>query len=202
MPNHLDGEASESSDTSDHKDANLGERESEKSVKDSSSGLSPTNSNGGKGSNYDKAVGILKKKASALTEKELNPEFFQKLETRGSVEVVVPRGCINPNNSQNEEESEANDIDPNGRSRKCGTMERGAIGDRGVDANQRESATIYPDLTRSPGQSEGFMNNKGNWLAIQRQLLQLERQQTHLMHMLQVPIFSLSLFGQVLLMQI
>jgi hypothetical protein len=36
-----------------------------------------------------------------------------------------------------------------------------------------------------------FINNKTNWLAIQRQLSHLERQQTSLMNMLQV---SLSLF--------
>jgi hypothetical protein len=41
-----------------------------------------------------------------------------------------------------------------------------------------------------PGEGP-FINNKTNWLAIQRQLTHLERQQTSLMNMLQV---SLSLF--------
>ncbi|KAL3821030.1 hypothetical protein ACJIZ3_006935 [Penstemon smallii] len=193
-----DGEASESGD----KDPpNLGERGIENSVKDSASG-SPTDSHfKAKGNNiYDKAVGILKKKAPALTDKELNPEFFQKLETRGSgdlpVEVIVPRRCTNSSNPQNEEDSETNDIDSSsGRNRlsnqigdgtfkgKYEGLDRGAIGDRS-DSNPRESSSAYSDFSRNPGQSEG-MNNKGNWLAIQRQLLQMERQQAHLMHMLQ-----------------
>ncbi|KAK6132931.1 hypothetical protein DH2020_033315 [Rehmannia glutinosa] len=194
-----DGDNSESADPSDRKDhPNLGDRESAKSVKDSSCGSSPTDPNSkGKGNNIlDKAVGILKKKAPGLTDKELNPEFFQKLETRVTddlpVEVILPRRCVNPN-SQNEEESELN-ADPSERtSLNCQTgdgtfkakyesMERGNIGNRG-DYNQRESSSTYPDFSRS--QSEGFMNNKGNWLAIQRQLLLLERQQAHLMNMLQ-----------------
>jgi hypothetical protein len=33
------------------------------------------------------------------------------------------------------------------------------------------------------------VNNKTNWLAIQRQLAQLERQQTSLMNMLQVSVY-------------
>lgn len=147
----------------------------------------------------DKAVGILKKKASTLTEKELNPEFFQKLETRATddlpVEVILPRRCANPSNAQNDEESESN-ADPSLRTRaNCHAgnapfkanyerMERGSVGDR--DYSQIESSSGYPDYSRSPGQSEGLMNNKGNWLAIQRQLLLLERQQAHLMNMLQV----------------
>lgn len=203
MLNLSDGEASEFADPSDKKDlSNLGDRESAKSLKDSSCGSSPTDPNlKGKGNNIlDKAVGILKKKAPALTEKELNPEFFQKLETRVSddlpVEVILPRRCANPSNSQNEEESESNS-DPSERTRlNCHagdapfkanyeSMERGTIGDRG-DYNQVESSSAYPDFSRAPGQSEGFMNNKGNWLAIQRQLLLLERQQAHLMNMLQV----------------
>ncbi|KAL0362249.1 UNVERIFIED_CONTAM: Microtubule-associated protein TORTIFOLIA1 [Sesamum calycinum] len=181
-----DGDASDSTDPSDRKDVpNPDDRESEKSVKDSSSGSSPTDPNlKGKGNDFwDKAVGILKKKAPALTDKELNPEFFQKLETRVSVpvEVILPRRCVNPSNSQNEEGSESN-ADPGENTRlKYECMERGNNGDH----NQRNSCGIYPDFSRTSGQFEGSMNNKGNWLAIQRQLLLLERQQAHLMNMLQ-----------------
>lgn len=196
-----DDEASEIADQSDKKDlTNLGERESGKSMKDSSSGSSPADPNlKGKGNNIlDKAVGILKKKA--LTEKELNPEFFQKLETRDTddlpVEVILPRRCTNPSNSQSEEEPEST-ADQNGRTRlgeapfKASNYE---ITERGTSADQRdynqiESSSAYPDFSRSTGQSEGFMNNKGNWLAIQRQLLLLERQQGHLMNMLQVDFY-------------
>lgn len=198
-----DGEASEIADASDKKNpSNVGNGESAQSLKDSSCGSSPTDPNlKGKGNNIlDKAVGILKKKASTLTEKELNPEFFQKLETRATddlpVEVILPRRCANPSNSQNDEESESN-TDPSVRTRANShagngsfkpnyeRMDRGSIGDRG-DYSQIESSSGYPDYSRSPGQSEGLMNNKGNWMAIQRQLLLLERQQAHLMNMLQV----------------
>ncbi|KAK6132909.1 hypothetical protein DH2020_033345 [Rehmannia glutinosa] len=139
-----DGDNSESADPADRKDhPNLGDRESAKSVKESSCGSSPTDPNSkGKGNNIlDKAVGILKKKAPGLTDKELNPEFFQKLETRVTddlpVEVILPRRCVNPN-PQNEEESELN-ADPSERtSLNCQTgdgtfkakyesMERGNI---------------------------------------------------------------------------
>ncbi|XP_073025993.1 microtubule-associated protein TORTIFOLIA1-like isoform X4 [Primulina eburnea] len=125
-----------------------GDKGSENSIKDPSSGLSPTDSSSkGKGNNIsDKTVGILKKKAPVLTDKELNPEFFQNLETRGS--------DLNGNARLN---LQAGDIRG-----KFGSMERGIA-----------------------GQCEGFMSSKGNWLVIQRQLLQLERQQAHLMNMLQ-----------------
>ncbi|XP_073025992.1 microtubule-associated protein TORTIFOLIA1-like isoform X3 [Primulina eburnea] len=148
-----------------------GDKGSENSIKDPSSGLSPTDSSSkGKGNNIsDKTVGILKKKAPVLTDKELNPEFFQNLETRGS--------DLNGNARLN---LQAGDIRG-----KFGSMERGIAGERGNSSNQRESSNIHPDFSRNPGQCEGFMSSKGNWLVIQRQLLQLERQQAHLMNMLQ-----------------
>ncbi|XP_012443752.1 microtubule-associated protein TORTIFOLIA1 isoform X3 [Gossypium raimondii] len=176
----------------------------------------------------DKAVVILKKKALLLTDKELNPEFFQKLKTRGSgdlpVEVVVPRRYLNSSNSKNEEESEPNDSDLRRRSNYMGNnqaddlhassgstnhnIDRGASGvsdklpeekkngkdlrtkafdgDDRIDVNQREPSGNRLGFSKVDGQSDGsFINNKGNWLAIQRQLLQLERQQGHLMNMLQ-----------------
>ncbi|KAL6544452.1 hypothetical protein OROMI_023314 [Orobanche minor] len=199
-----DGDKSESADPPDRKDRpNSGDRGNAEIVKDSSHGLAPTDPNlKGKGNNIlDKAVGILKKKAPGLTDKELNPEFFQKLETRISddlpVEVILPRRCVNPSNSQNKEESESS-ADPSERTwlncqagngtlkAKYESMERGTIGDGG-GYNNRESSSTYPDFTRTSGQSEGCMNmnNKGNWMAIQRQLLLLERQQASLMNMLQ-----------------
>ncbi|XP_022753151.1 microtubule-associated protein TORTIFOLIA1-like isoform X2 [Durio zibethinus] len=185
-------------------------------------------SKGKGGSIPDKAVVILKKKAPALTDKELNPEFFQKLETRGSgdlpVEVVVPRRYLNSSNSKNEGESDQNDPDSRRRSNCMGNsqaddfhassssknckIERGAAGvqdkwpeekitgkdlrtrafdvDDRIDVNQREPTGNRLGFLKVDGLSEGsFISNKGNWLAIQRQLLQLERQQAHLMNMLQ-----------------
>ncbi|KAK9269496.1 hypothetical protein L1049_001271 [Liquidambar formosana] len=231
-----DGENSESAELTEKNDPrnlNPGERRTEPSAKDSSNGSSPTSDSVSKakgGSISDKAVGMLKKKVPALTDKELNPEFFQKLEARGSddlpVEVVVPRRCQNSSNSHNEEESEPNDTGSRRRSNRMGNYhpddvkyrntERGTVSrqrdiddfaqekwaeervngkdsktrafdvDDRTEINQRESSGIRVGFSKTDGQSEGsFMNNKGNWLAIQRQLLQLERQQAHLMNMLQ-----------------
>jgi len=187
----------------------------------------------------EKAVVILKKKAPALSDKELNPEFFQKLERRGSddlpVEVVVPRRGLNSSNSNNEEESEANVKDSKERTSSVGNIpnddfhgslsNKYRIFERGNDGNskqrnyddfghdryperrvnskeprtkaydtddraendQREGSANLSGFSKTDGQSEvPFSNNRGNWLAIQRQLLQLERQQVHLMNMLQV----------------
>ena len=67
------------------------------------------------------------------------------------------------------------------------TRMRALDGDDRIDINQRDSSGNRVGFSKTDGQSEGsFINNKGNWLAIQRQLLQLERQQAHLMNMLQV----------------
>lgn len=176
-------------------------------MKDSCNGSSSNDANLKATGSYilDKAVGILRKKAPALTDKELNPEFFQKLETRGSgdlpVEVVVPRRCLNSSNSQNEEESGRMDLrerirtgcqpDDGSVDFRYRNTEKGTSGyssrerdnDDMSDLNQRDS---YGGFVKNVGQVESFANNKGNWLAIQRQLLQLERQQAHLMNMLQV----------------
>ncbi|XP_042517990.1 microtubule-associated protein TORTIFOLIA1-like [Macadamia integrifolia] len=52
--------------------------------------------------------------------------------------------------------------------------------------NQRDNSSARTCLTKVDGLSEGsLMNSKGNWLAIQRQLVQLEKQQAYLMDMLQ-----------------
>ncbi|KAL8255205.1 hypothetical protein R6Q59_033426 [Mikania micrantha] len=124
----------------------------------------------------EKAVGILKKKAPALSDKELNPEFFQRLEKRvsGEVEVVVPRRFVKSSNEQNGDESGVNEADVGSQSNQ--KVDRGNNG----SSRRRE----FEDMNDG-SQREGFRNNKGNWLAIQRQLLQLERQQAHLMNMLQ-----------------
>ncbi|XP_037497157.1 microtubule-associated protein TORTIFOLIA1 isoform X2 [Jatropha curcas] len=193
-------------------------QKTESSARDSSRGSPPTVDSATKskpGSIPDKAVVILKKKAPALTDKDLNLEFFQKLETRGSgdlpVEVVVPRRFANSSNLNNEEDPQPNDSESRGRSNRTGNsqsddlhgsldtknrnIERGIVGkdsrtrifdDDRLDVNRRESSGSRAGFSKSDGQSEGsLINSKGNWLAIQRQLLQLERQQTHLMNMLQ-----------------
>lgn len=186
------------------------------------------------GSISDKAAVILKKKVPALTDKELNPEFFQKLETRGSgdlpVEVVLPRRHASSSNT-NDEKSEPDGSNAGGRSsrvestntddfqrafNKFRDSERAQMGkmrdyddaerdkwhegklngrdsrtraynvNDQNDISQRESSVARSDFSKMDAQSESaFINNKGSWSAIQRQLLQLERQQAHLMNMLQ-----------------
>lgn len=219
----------------------------EPSAKGSSNDSSPTSDSvtKDKGSNIpDKAVVILKKKTPALSDKELNPEFFQKLETRGSgelpVEVVVPRRYLSSSNSHNEEESEPTNTDSKGRSNRIGNVQsddsHGTFSSKyrsidraggfypkqrdhddlgreklpeekanGKDSRMRphdvddktdirESSSNRAGFSKTDGQSEGSFNNKGNWLVIQRQLLQLERQQAHLMNMLQVLSLTLTCF--------
>ncbi|XP_009596085.1 microtubule-associated protein TORTIFOLIA1-like [Nicotiana tomentosiformis] len=149
------------------------------------------------------AVGILKKRAPALSDRKLNPEFFQKLEERSSgdlpVEVVVPRQCLNASNAPTEVESESDKAETgqrimrksqldagysNTESQTSGVSGREHAVDEG-DLNQRESSSYRAGFAKNSGPSEGFMANKGNWLAIQRQLLLLEKQQAHLTNMLQ-----------------
>ncbi|XP_065862339.1 microtubule-associated protein TORTIFOLIA1 [Euphorbia lathyris] len=182
---------------------------------ESSRGSSPTVDSVSKSKSIpDKTVVILKKKPPTLTDKHLNPEFFQKFEKGGSdelpVEVVVPRRCINSSSLNNEENPVQNDSesrgrpncignsqsdDPHGSFQKYRNLERGNAGkdsrsrafdDDRLDLNHRESSGSRAGFSKSDGQAEGpFGNSKGSWLAIQRQLLQLERQQTHLTNMLQ-----------------
>ncbi|KAK8527250.1 hypothetical protein V6N12_054471 [Hibiscus sabdariffa] len=224
-------QSAESSQKNGLKNKKAGDNRTEPSAKDSSDSLSPTSDSVSKdrgGSIPERAVVILKKKAPALTDKELNPEFFQKLESRGSgdlpIEVVIPWRYHNSSNSKDMEESEPNDPDARRRlnsmrnsqtddfvasSRsKNHNMERGAANlldkwpeekinrkdprtrafdaDVRIDVNQREPSGNHLGFSKVDGQSEGyFVNGKGNWLAIQRQLLQLERQQANLMNMLQ-----------------
>ncbi|CAN0901056.1 Microtubule-associated protein TORTIFOLIA1 [Linum grandiflorum] len=196
------------------KNVNVMDRRVESSTRDPADRSSPAMDSASKtkpGNVLDKAVVILKKKPSVLTDKELNPEFFQNLE-KGSgelpVEVVVPRGCINSSNLNNEEESTSNNIESRGRSdhstnnksddlqfdKRCRISDRGIVGrdsrsrafDRQTDSYSRETTGDHASLAKTDEQQEGSLgNSRGNWLAIQRQLLQLERQQTHLMHMLQ-----------------
>lgn len=175
-----------------------------------SAGVSPTTDtvSKAKGDNIlDRTAVMLKKKAPALSDKELNPEFFQKLETRGSgaVEVVVARRRLKSSDSHSEDEVETSDTDARKSKENCeqdvGSLNsiRGAERGNGTaticrqpdfddqgDTNQRKTSANRVGISKTDGQSDGFMNNKGNWLAIQRQLLQLERQQAHLMNMLQV----------------
>lgn len=187
------------------------QRKDEASPRDSANNATLSDSVGKtKNGNYsDKAVGILKKKLPAFSDKNLNAEFFQKLEKRGAddlpVEVVVPRNCLNPSNTNGEEaeinteENEDNtDKTPSNISSRQrdndGHMRARCVEDGVSGKDLRPGTSGLEDrgvnFSKVDGQTEAsLMNGKGNWLAIQRQLLQLERQQGHLMNMLQVRSF-------------
>lgn len=132
-----------------------------------------------------KAVLILRKKAPRLTGKDLNPEFFQKLEKEVSgdmpVEVILPTRQKNSSNSNTEDESDQK-VCAESRSRsKASCRIAGAhlkqrhFGDfaRAFDGDETEVIQVEASESR------------GNWPPLQRQLLHLERQQTHIMNMLQ-----------------
>uniref|UniRef100_A0A7N1A274 TOG domain-containing protein n=1 Tax=Kalanchoe fedtschenkoi TaxID=63787 RepID=A0A7N1A274_KALFE len=153
-----------------------GERLSETAGKDFSNGSSPTSDSKAKAASI---LDMLKKKPPALSDKEINPDFFQKLETRVTddlpIEVIVPQRL--QNTLSNEEEANPSDTDSRRKSNRTSSVQPDDV---------NISANIRLVGSKSEGESESsFMNNKGNWLAIQRQLLQLERQQSHLMNMLQ-----------------
>ncbi|KAH0926304.1 hypothetical protein HID58_018560 [Brassica napus] len=131
-----------------------------------------------------KAVLILRKKAPRLTGKDLNPEFFQKLEKGGSgdmpVEVILPSRQKNSSNSNTEDESDANASvsrsRPKGLCRLAGAHPKQRhFGDFARAFEADESEVIQAEASES----------RGNWPPLQRQLLHLERQQTHIMNMLQ-----------------
>ncbi|KAF3530697.1 hypothetical protein DY000_02038526 [Brassica cretica] len=158
---------------------------------------------------------MLKKKAPALSDKDFNPEFFQRLERRQSVEVVVPRRCKN----EDEEELGPDDLNAMGSSNRFKNIQSndhgfpdskfhnlesgsdklvkgssdGNISQAGTSAddkaggvNGKQTAGNHAAIIDTDNHSDGsFTSNRGNWSAIQRQLLQLERQQTNLMNMLQ-----------------
>ncbi|KAG2328462.1 hypothetical protein Bca4012_037459 [Brassica carinata] len=132
-----------------------------------------------------KAVLILSKKAPRLTGKDLNPEFFQKLEKGGSgdipVEVILPPRQKNSSNSNTEDESDQK-VCAESRSRSKGLCRiAGAhpkqrhFGDFARGSEGDETEVIQAEASES----------RVNWPPLQRQLLHLERQQTHIMNMLQ-----------------
>ncbi|CAN8273736.1 unnamed protein product [Cochlearia groenlandica] len=210
----VDGSSDESK-SEQHGSEKNGEKRSnlaELMTKESSDGstLSPDAASKGKGGLPEKAVVMLKKKAPALSDKEFNPEFFQRLERRQSVEVVVPRRC----KSNDEEESGPDGLNTLGSSDRLNNIQADGHGlsdskfhnlesssDKQVkgrfDGNRLQAGTSGDDKTGvengketlrnyADNHSEGsFTSNRGNWSAIQRQLLQLERQQGNLMNMLQ-----------------
>lgn len=161
--------------------------------------LSPDSAFKGKGCLPEKAVGLLKKKAPVLSDKDFNPEFFQRLERRQSVEVVVPRRCKNNDeeesglddlnamgSSNHFKNTQADDKQVKGRFDGNGSQAGTSVDDKAGVVNGKEAPGNHAPVSNTDNQSEeSFTSNRGNWSAIQRQLLQLERQQTNLMNMLQ-----------------
>ncbi|KAI3688542.1 hypothetical protein L2E82_46184 [Cichorium intybus] len=113
-----------------------------------------------------------RKKGPPLSDKELNPEFFQRLETRvsGEVEVIVPRRFLKSSNTQNEEDPDINVNNPGSKSK---------------ETYQPDEPVNSQIQAGDPSPRRREFENKGNLLGIQRQLLQLERQQAYIMNMLQ-----------------
>ncbi|GJY85510.1 microtubule-associated protein tortifolia1-like protein [Tanacetum coccineum] len=135
--------------------------------------LNPGKDSQTKGQNiFDKSTAT-KKKGPPLSDKELNPEFFQRIERRvsGEVEVVVN------GNLQNEEEPVVIDNDAVEKSKSDESCKPDAeinLQDRGLEQGGGGRFSRRREV-----------DNNGSWLGIQRQLLQLERQQAHIMNMLQ-----------------
>ncbi|KAH9322396.1 hypothetical protein KI387_017035, partial [Taxus chinensis] len=189
---------------------------------DNTNQVSNSLSNAQGGNMPEKAAGFLKKKAPVLTDKELNPDFFQKLEKKGSddweVEVAVPRG--RPPSAQSEHgQTEAaaasqegenldlvgmqstrdsyNGLDNTDDFSQDQWMERRSLrnkdskarimeSDDWSDLNQRDTGGTRTTFSRSETYGDAqITGGKGNWLVIQRQLSQMERQQAILMEMLQ-----------------
>jgi hypothetical protein len=180
---------------------------------------SSSNEKAAGGSIAEKAAVLLKKR-SMFVDRGLNPEFFQKLETRSGddlpVEVVFPRRTLRSHlRNKDESEEDGDPVGPANSSRSAddanltqmrassnfqnirdkwagqrGSRNREAkrkpldVEDRGEDSAKDSAAATV----NSPGEGPSI-NNKMNWLAIQRQLAQLERQQTSLMNMLQVSVY-------------
>ncbi|KAI3982095.1 hypothetical protein MKX01_019001 [Papaver californicum] len=205
-------------------------------ISSTAAAVSPLKEKDNTNSISDKTVGAMMKKAHTFSDKELNPEFFQKFETNSGdlSEVVLPHRSHSSSISQSEEASEPNDTDHvcrlhhNGKSESddirrsininyhnieretTGLPDKHRFDDlgrdkwavqrslRGKDANMRaydvdnsveascreDSCSAGVGFPRNETQIEGS-NSKVNWLAIQRQLSQMERQQAHLMNMLQ-----------------
>ncbi|GLJ31123.1 hypothetical protein SUGI_0623200 [Cryptomeria japonica] len=170
----------------------------------------------------EKTAGFLKKKAPVLTDKELNPDFFQKLEKKGpdewQVEVAVSRGRPPSAQSENGQieasaaSQEGENLDVVGMQNTGDTyngldntddfsqdqwMERRSLRNRDSkarnmelddwnDLNQRDTGGTRTNFLKAEtyGDSQ-ITSGKGNWVVIQRQLSQMERQQAMLMEMLQ-----------------
>nr|GFD13442.1 microtubule-associated protein TORTIFOLIA1-like [Tanacetum cinerariifolium] len=117
----------------------------------------------------------MKKKGPPLSDKELNLEFFQRIKKRVSGEVkIVVNG-----NLQNEEEPVFNDNDAVEKSKSeesCKPADAEInLQDRGLEQGGGDRFSKRREV-----------DNHESWLGIQRQLLQLERQQAHIINMLHV----------------
>ncbi|KAG0484630.1 hypothetical protein HPP92_008520 [Vanilla planifolia] len=159
------------------------------SLKDSSTDSSPTCSEShikGKGTNLpEDAAILLKKKAPSLLDKEINAEFFQKLEARSSgiYDNTAERTVGTHGRKQNLDASFRDRLVERFRSRDSKLRASGI--DYKDEFCQKDSYGVRESNRTDALVENSFVNNKGNWLGIQRQLSKLERQQTNLMKMLQ-----------------
>ncbi|TVU38839.1 hypothetical protein EJB05_12231, partial [Eragrostis curvula] len=207
-----DGKNKDTADSEGKLDSKRSMQNSGKTEFNDSSPDSPTCNEKAAGGSMAEKAAVLLKKRSTFTDRGLNPEFFQKLETRSGddlpVEVVFPRRTLR-SHLRNKDESEE-DGDPVGPANSNGSADdegnltqmrassnfqnirdkwAGQRGNRNRDTKARtldvedrseDSAAAMNSSGEGPS-----MNNKTNWLAIQKQLALLERQQASLMNMLQ-----------------
>nr|XP_043606546.1 microtubule-associated protein TORTIFOLIA1 isoform X2 [Erigeron canadensis] len=127
----------------------------------------------------EKTIGT-KKKAPTLSDKELNPEFFQRLERRvsGEVEVVVNRRLSSY--FQNEELQEVNKENDEGeKSNSKESYQLDAQVNLQARSVEKGGDGIGPSFRRREPDNNEIL------LGIQRQLLHMERKQAHLMKLLQ-----------------
>ncbi|KAK8946772.1 Microtubule-associated protein TORTIFOLIA1 [Platanthera zijinensis] len=233
-PNSLKGptvdESRDGEEKLDNKSLNLNSERTESindSSVDSSSNGSESLSNVKCATLPENTADLLKIKAPSLKDKELNPEFFQKLESRNSddlpVEVVLPRRGPQPSQSKDvgekgldgtdcemrenlghsychydttERRPDAHGRQPNSdflvRDRWTELLRsrdprlKAFDTDNRVEASPLDSFSVHASISRTDAPADiPSMNSKGNWSGIQIQLSNLERQQTHLMNMLQ-----------------
>ncbi|KAK8961071.1 Microtubule-associated protein TORTIFOLIA1 [Platanthera guangdongensis] len=244
-PNSLKGptvdESRDGEEKLDNKNLNLNSVRTESindSSADSSSNGSESLSNVKCATLSENTTDLLKIKAPSLKDKELNPEFFQKLESRNSddlpVEVVLPRRGPQPSQSKDVGEKGLDGTDLPGVSDHdvTGCEMRENLGhsychydtterrpdvhgrqpnsdflvrdrwtelfrsrdprlksfdtDNRVEASPLDSFSVHASISQTDAPADiPSLNSKGNWSGIQIQLSNLERQQAHLMNMLQ-----------------
>lgn len=130
-----------------------------------SSACSTPSANGSTGScpnTSEKLPGILKKRGSALTEKKLNAEFFNKLETKSTddwhIEVAVPRSCPPP--MAGFKESDHDDLSKNNANEYSSLISNEYI--HGKDSSMHDHGREIHDVSSDVEDEDIFRNGCNN----------------------------------------